>query len=115
MPGEPRPGLGTLLQSSASPLSGSSEGSPRELGKSGSAGVCGKRQGGLQQMNTPSRGEKTTGIIAGIEVSLYEEDLERGIESGGKGMTHLCLCAGDTTQGLAMKSLYRQATSPARE
>lgn len=115
MLGEPSPGLWTLLQSGASPSSGTSEGSPRELRKSGSAGVCGKRQEGLQQMNTQSRGERTIGIIAGIEMSLYEEDLERGIESSGKGMTHLCLCAGDPTQGLAMKSLYHQATSPARE
>lgn len=52
MPGEPSPGLGTLLQSSASPSSGSSAGSSRELRKSGSTGASGKRQEGLQQMNT---------------------------------------------------------------
>lgn len=74
MPGEPSPGLGTLLQSGAGPSNGSSAGSPRELRKSGSAG---KRQEGLQQMNTRSRGERTVGIIAGIE-----KDLERRIGSG---------------------------------
>lgn len=88
MPGEPSPGLGTLLQSGAGPSNGSSTGSPRELRKSGSAG---KRQEGLQQMNTRSRGERTVGIIAGIE-----KDLERRIGSGSPccawclTQTHLC-------------------------
>lgn len=100
MPGVPSPGLGTLLQSGASPSSGSSAGSSPELRKSGSAGASGNMQEGLQQMNTRSRGERTVGIIAGIEVALYEKDLERRIErgspwctyhTGGKGMTHLCL------------------------
>lgn len=57
-------------------------------------------------MNTRSRGERTFGISCRDRGVLYEEDLERGLESGSKGMTHLCLCAGDPTQGLAMKSLY---------